>query len=239
MLGAFTSEGHTLGVTRLATITGLPKSTVHRLATQLVEAGFLMRSGSAYRLSAHVFEVGSAFIHTAPTGLVPIAAPHLGALFLHTQGTVGLYVLSEGQALLLDQVVSPRFPDEAHVVGTRCADPGTAPVKAMAVFETLGSEELLDAMPPEEQESIADGGVAVDTGVLVRGLLTVASPVLVGERSVAAVTVSAPLRRADLPMLRTAALRTARMIASDFVTVRRELADYSSASPFRDLLDED
>lgn len=239
VLLAFRAGGHTLGVTRLATMTNLPKSTVHRLAGQLVEAGFLVRSGSAYRIAPLVFEVGSTFIHAARTGLVPIAGPHLGALFLHTQGTVGLYVLTDGEPLLLDQVVSPRFPDQAMVVGTQGTRPGSAPGKAMAVFATTEADEIVAAIPAAERREIADGGVAVDTDVLVPGLITVASPILVGERSIAAVTVSAPVRRADLPMLRTAALRTARMIASDFITTRRELGDYSSASPFRDLLDEE
>jgi DNA-binding IclR family transcriptional regulator len=47
-----------IGVSAIARITQLPRSTVHRLAQQLVEVGALTRVGREYRLGVKLFELG-------------------------------------------------------------------------------------------------------------------------------------------------------------------------------------
>lgn len=48
-----------LGVSDLARRTGLPRTTVHRIANQLFDEGALSRVGTKYRVGATMFELGS------------------------------------------------------------------------------------------------------------------------------------------------------------------------------------
>ena len=58
ILGAFRSPP-VLGVSELARRTGIPRTTVHRLASQLLEVGALSRVGSRFRLGPTFFELGN------------------------------------------------------------------------------------------------------------------------------------------------------------------------------------
>lgn len=254
VLDAFRVCGHTVGVSRLSDHTGLAKSTVHRLLTELVEAGYVVRSGSAYRLSVRAFELGSSYIHGTPKGLVQIVSPHLGSLFLHTQCDVGLYVLDQDDVVLLAGIESGRFPlqSPSRVAGSRTPALTTAAGKAIAAFLPAEEAQRLVhvrpqvtrfAPPPEtvakQLEEAHESGFAVDVQEHEVGLISVASPILVGDVPVAAVSASAPVGRLDLPTVRAAVLRTSRIGAQAFIAVRRDLQDYGPASPHHDLLNED
>ena len=63
ILGAFRSQP-VLGVSELARRTGLPRTTVHRLANQLVEVGALGRVNTRFRLGPTLFELGN--LHYPP-----------------------------------------------------------------------------------------------------------------------------------------------------------------------------
>jgi IclR family transcriptional regulator, acetate operon repressor len=58
ILSAFRGE-FVLGVSELARRTGLPRTTVHRLANQLLEVGALSRVGTRFRVGASLFELGN------------------------------------------------------------------------------------------------------------------------------------------------------------------------------------
>jgi DNA-binding IclR family transcriptional regulator len=58
LLAAFRSEP-VLGISELARRTGLPRTTVHRLANQLYAEGALSRVGTKFRIGAALFELGN------------------------------------------------------------------------------------------------------------------------------------------------------------------------------------
>lgn len=63
LLGAFRAQP-VLGVSELSRRTGLPRTTVHRLANQLVAVGALSRVNSRFRLGPTLFELGN--LHYPP-----------------------------------------------------------------------------------------------------------------------------------------------------------------------------
>lgn len=58
ILAAFRDD-YVLGVSELARRTGLPRTTVHRLANQLLDVGALSRVGTKFRVGASLFELGN------------------------------------------------------------------------------------------------------------------------------------------------------------------------------------
>lgn len=76
----------------LAARVGLPKSTVHRLLGDLMALGYVRQEGEGgpYRLTARMFEVGSASI--GRMDLVTLARPHLERLAGELRETVHLVV---------------------------------------------------------------------------------------------------------------------------------------------------
>lgn len=252
VLDAFRRSGHTVGVSELALRSELPKSTVHRLLAQLVDSGYVMRCGPAYRLSIRAFELGSSYIHCSPSGLRQVAGRHLSSLFLHSQLVVSLAVLDDLEIVMLDKIESIRFPLEDIVEGSRMPALATAPGKAVAAF--LDDDEvarLFAALPRLTEHTVSDrrtlrrqlaairdSGVAVEAQEARRGVTAVASPILIGDVPIAAVVAAGPTGRMDLQATGAAVLRTSRVIAQDFIAVREQLHDYGTASPFYTLLDQ-
>lgn len=106
----------TLG--ELAERLGLTRSTAHRLASALVERGYLANAPRAgYRLGSVLLRLGS--LAQAQTDLVQIARPHLEALAAASEDTVHMGVLDADQALYLDKVPGRRRINISSRVGDR------------------------------------------------------------------------------------------------------------------------
>ncbi len=89
---------HEAGLTRLATDSGLPKGTAHRLLERLISVGAVERSGGRYRLRPQVFVLGH---HWQPyPGLHAVAAGPARQLARDTNTTVAICVLSAGATLV-------------------------------------------------------------------------------------------------------------------------------------------
>jgi len=138
ILSAFDPGRPELGVTELATRTGLPKSVVHLLASTLCQAGFLDRNPftGKYRIGLKAFEVGSLYLRG--NLLEREALPVLQTL-VTTYGCNGyLGILDRGEVVYLAIVENPG-PLRIHVqVGSRTYAHTTALGKA-----------LLASLPPE------------------------------------------------------------------------------------------
>ena len=110
--------GETLSLTDLADCLGLSKSTAHRLASALVERGYLAFTPRAgYRLGRKLLELGASAQGQAD--LIQVARPHLEALSAATDDTVHLGVLESDQALYLDKMPGRRRINIASRVGDR------------------------------------------------------------------------------------------------------------------------
>lgn len=103
LLGYFSHEQPELTLAILAERSGLNKTTVHRLLTTLVMAGWLTRGeGNTYRLTMRVFQIGS--IALAGTNLPTEAKPFLRQLAERFGDTAYLMVPSGTVAVCIDSV---------------------------------------------------------------------------------------------------------------------------------------
>jgi DNA-binding IclR family transcriptional regulator len=128
---------HTLGM--MAKSLGLNKTTVHRLATTLVEANFLSFSTrDGYALGTKLLELGFA-AHTQIT-LTRVSYDILRQLSADTGDTVNLGVLDRNQVHYIDKIPGTRRIEVRCVVGERQPLRHTGLGKALLLDE---SEEAL------------------------------------------------------------------------------------------------
>lgn len=207
LLDAF-GDRHRLSLQELCVASGLPKSTVHRLAEQLAALGWLERDPIGYRVGLRLFEVGS--LAERRSRLRDRAAAHLNALFAATNLTVQLAILDGASIIYLERILAP-----GSRVPTR--DGGRQPAYCTA----LGKAMLAYAGPPMIESVIADGlprrtphtlvtaaalqaelgrireeGVAFDRGEAYPGITCVAAPIRdVAGLALGAVSVTGPSPR--------------------------------------------
>ncbi len=103
ILSAFRDD-FVLGVSDISRRTGLPRTTVHRLANQLLEVGALSRVGTKFRIGATLFELGN--LHY-PQRLRDQLQPLLDDLQRMTQCNVSLLELV-GSDIIVIQASRPR-----------------------------------------------------------------------------------------------------------------------------------
>jgi DNA-binding IclR family transcriptional regulator len=134
-------EAVTHGPATLSELTarlGLNRSTVHRLASALVERGYLrLVAGEGYMLGNKLLELGYAARHQID--LPRIARPHLERLSELTGDAVHLGVLEGGKALYLDKLPGKRRINIGSRVGERHPLCSTG----------LGKALMLDLTPEE------------------------------------------------------------------------------------------
>jgi len=134
-------EAVTLGPASLSELSnrlGLNRSTVHRLASALVERDYLrLVPGEGYMLGNKLLELGEAARHQL--NLPRVARPHLERLSEETGDTVHLGVLDVGKALYLDKLPGQRRIEIGSRVGERHPLCSTG----------LGKALMLDLSPDE------------------------------------------------------------------------------------------
>jgi len=137
LLTSFDAEDSELSAAELARRAGLPRSTTHRLATELVQKGFLERmSDGHFRLGLALFELGQ--LSLLQRGLREAANSYLADLSSATHQRVHLAVLEGAEVVYLD-VISPS--PNAHArprIGGRLPATDTAVGKAILAFSTPG-----------------------------------------------------------------------------------------------------
>lgn len=103
---------------QLARRLDLSRSTLHRLASALVDRGYLAFSRQAgYSLGPKLLELG--FLAQRDVDLVQVARPHIEALAALTEDTVHLGVLDRDTALYLDKIAGQRRVNLRSEVGER------------------------------------------------------------------------------------------------------------------------
>ncbi len=235
LLDAFTPEAPALRLVDLRDATGLPVSTVHRIAGELVELGALKKDAEGvYRIGLRMWELGS--LCPQPRTLRDVSVPFLHDLYDATSENVHLAVLDGDEVLYLERVWGRRSVDVVSHVG------GRSPLHATGVGKVL-----LAHAPRELQESVLRAGLKrytphtiVMPGLLLRslqevrasgiarcveelslGTISVAAPIVDHERRVvAALSVVMHTRTRTLatvePALRLAALSISRELAQGY-----------------------
>lgn len=211
VLRAF-SNARLLGITDLASATGLPKSTTHRLVTALVNEGLLVQDEDShkYALSLRVTALGASILssHTVRNAARPI----LMELRETTHESVQLAVLDGLEAVIIDTEDAYFVERVVNAQGQRLPAHAVSLGKVLVAYQWDGHlrELLHDAQLArytertitdprlllEELRRVRALGYAVSHGELDEGIDAVAAPIFDQSDSVvAAVSIGGPSER--------------------------------------------
>ncbi|HEY6730570.1 MAG TPA: IclR family transcriptional regulator [Solirubrobacterales bacterium] len=224
-----------LGITELAAITELPKSTVHRIVAALAEEELLSRPDDGrVRLGPAVSRLGAAAHEAVAEHLRPV----LIELRRELDETVDLSVLDGAAARFIDQVPAPRRLRATSSIGElfplHCTANGKALLAALPdeAVEALLPPRLAQLTPQtitsrakllEELAQVRQTGLAFDREEHTLGIAAVGVAIAAGEDPVAAISVPVPAQRfgeieAEVVAALTAAASRARKLLSGAAT---------------------
>lgn len=223
IMEAFNSGQQVLSLGDLSEHTGLPKSTLHRLADQLCQVGWVQREPGGYRVGMRLFELGSLAVEG--NRLHEAAFPHLQALAAKTGLSAQLGILDQAEVVYLERIVMGpiRLPTRR---GGRKPAYCTALGKAMAAFDDDVIRAVVSARLPRktantitepgalrtELNQVREAGVAFDRGEAYQELVCVAAPIRDSGRAIGAVSVTGAAGRMRWNMATEAVRSTAAAI---------------------------
>jgi len=228
ILEAFELDDMDLSLSELSRRTGISKASVHRLAQELLDWGMLERSGQEYRLGMRAFELGSRVPRFRV--LRDAARPFMESLHFSTKEVVHLAVRDGREVLFLEKIASR--PDAAKP--SRIA--GRLPIHCTStgkVFLAFSPPEILedvlsgDLQRMTRSTTVAPGllvgqikkaranGYALEQEEVVQGYCSVGVPIFSSGRILlAALSITAPTFRADVPRFAQALLQTSARLSS-------------------------
>jgi len=217
------------GITQLAGLASLPKSTTHRVLGELIQEGLVARTGQQrYRLGQGWFELQTALSRSEWVSLAERAHRPLAGLFEQTGATVHLGVLDGDEILYLEKLTAPggtviptrvggRMPATCTALG-KCLLAHAAPERVrqllakplpVASARSIATPRLL----LRQLAKIRETGLAYDIEESHPGVVCVAAPILGDGPVVAAVSVSRVGTAAPAASDQVAVQRTANQIA--------------------------
>jgi len=211
LVKAFSDTEYEIGISNLARRLGLAKSAVHRIASTLVEAGFLARNPEtgAYRLGLELFELG--MLVRRKMNVVSEARPYLRALMERTGESAHLTVLDDASVLYVNNIASPQAIRMQSNLGARvpahCCSEGKAllafrpaPIVESVIAAGLAARTPKTIVTPQrlrdELALVRGRGYALDDEELEIGLRAAAAPIRDHRGDViAAVSIAGPVQR--------------------------------------------
>lgn len=211
LLTSFDDSRAELGVTEMAALIGVHKSTASRLAAALERAGLLARSGAKgakgrrYRLGAEVIRLGALAVRGFD--LVTAMQPAMDALAQQTGETVNLAVPDGPDVLNVAEVPSCYILScSGGWIGRRTTPHAVANGKVLMAYGVVPVPATLERYTPRtitepdalqaELATVRRRGYASAVAELEEGLVAVAAPVLDATGAcVAALSVSGPAYR--------------------------------------------
>ncbi|MCL2535281.1 MAG: helix-turn-helix domain-containing protein [Nocardiaceae bacterium] len=141
IVDAFTDPNSDLNLDQISHRAGLPRSTTHRIVVDLIDLGWLERSGRDYRLGWRALgAVGPQAVHAR----VRVGAHDiLQELFLRTGMVIHLGVLDGGHEYFLDKIGGPFSRTLRSRVGAR-----------FAAHRGAGGRSMLALLRPEEVDDL-------------------------------------------------------------------------------------
>lgn len=227
VIRAFDSEHPDLTLSDVARATGLTRAAARRFLLTLVDLGYVRTDGRLFALRPRVLELGYSYLSSL--GLPEVALPHMESLVARVHESSSLCVLDGGAIAYVARVPTSRIMTVAITVGTRF--PAYATSMGRVLLADLSPEDLdrhlreadLRELTPKTITSetklraaltrVGSQGYALVDQELEVGLRSIAVPVHVRDRVVAALNVSMHAsrgssdgaRRELLPPLREAA----------------------------------
>jgi len=217
VLACFDADDDRLGISELARRAGLPKSTVSRLVSELVEHRYLERDSGGVRLGLRLFELGQ--LATQPRALRALAVEAMADLRDEIGQTVQLAVLDGGDRVCLGVLHSRAASRRLPRAGERSPAHASAAGRVLLAFAATATAEALTgrnvlertgtATLENEMADIRARGVAFDVDPQTGRVVGVAAIVLAAQgEPVAAIAASAGADPFE-PWLVTPAVRTA------------------------------
>ncbi|HSV77605.1 MAG TPA: IclR family transcriptional regulator [Ramlibacter sp.] len=218
LLKVFSPEQPELGITELARLLGLAKSTVHRLASTLAAEGFLEQNPAdgRYRLGLSLFTLGTQVRRRMD--VTHEAKPHLDVLRDQTGETVHLAVLDGSNIVYLFNIESRQAIRMHSYLGVHmpafCTSEGRALLafSPPAVVARVLGEELVartgrTVTEPRVLRTLLDqvrlDGYALDDEESEDGMRSIAAPIFDASGAViAAVGMGGPVQRLTKKSLR-------------------------------------
>ena len=236
VIRAFDAQHPALTLSEVAVATGLSRAAARRFLLTLVDLGYVGSDGREFSLRPRVLELGHAYLSSL--SLPELAEPHLKRLAAEVGESASVAVLDGQDIVYVGRVATSRIMSAAIGVGTRFpafatsmgrAILGSLPPAAREAF--LATVELPRLTPHTvadvaalrtELELVPAQGYALVDQELEEGLRSIAAPLRDAAGAViAAVNVSAPVRRGDvadiLSDILPALLRAASDIEADLV----------------------
>ena len=224
------SANRTLSLAELVERTGFPKSTLHRLCWKLVELGALDSGDQGFVVGTKLFALGS--MSPQLRRMRAMSMPYMHDLVVRTGWVANLAVLSDGRALVaeevygaappLPKVMGSSVPLHASAVG-KALLAGTPPDERDALLAALRLPPLTahtivrEAQLREQLAEIERTGIATSRQEYRMGTSAVASPVIVDGRVLAALALIGPHHEASLrphgQAVRSGASRLAKALA--------------------------
>jgi len=230
ILGSFDDEHRALTLTEIAARAGLTLPTAHRLVGELAAWGALRRTSlGQYVIGRRLWDLG--LLAPVQTGLRETAAPFLQDLYGATLATVHLAVRDGTQVLYLDRVsghasvpvisrVGARLPLHSTGVGKVLLAHAPAEVRAAVLGEPLQRFTAYTIIQPDRLESqlrrVRQDGYATTAEEMTLGACSIAVPISVAARTVAALGIVVPDLRGRprlVPAMHVAAQGIARSLA--------------------------
>lgn len=228
VLESCAASSRSLTLAELVQRTGLPKTTLHRVCWKLAALGMLERRDDGFGIGTKLFALGS--MNPRLRRLRTVGMPYLQELVSHSGAIVNLAILSDGRALIVEEVFAAQTPPGTRMGGASMPLHATAIGKAL--LSGLGPAELDDVLATpvlrpftrrtivrssllrEHLAGIRSSGVAFSHEEWRMGISGVAAPVLVAGEVVAAVAVVAATDAATLRGLAQPVRRAARALAA-------------------------
>lgn len=197
-----------VSLSELSAQVGLPKSTVHRLVSELCHHGLAGRIGVKYCPGLKLAELSRRSQWSEHRELLTVGTPVLEWLFEQAAGnTVHLGVLRGFDVVYLEKISGAGGSRIPSRVGTRlpasCTGIGKAMLAANGYAEVLAQGRLRIPLPTLTPYSVRDPkvliaqlreiqatGIVFDNGEAHLGVRCIAAPVIVHSRAAAAVSVS-------------------------------------------------
>lgn len=189
VLDAFEGPGH-LTLAQVVKITGLPRSSAHRMLERLVQMRWLRRDGRDYELGHRLMELGSLAIHQ--DRLHNAALPLLHELHRVTGHVVHLGILQGTDVIYLEKIggrVASALPSRVGRRLPAAKSPiGKALLACSATAPSAGSTALAN-----ELDKIRDQGVAYATGEHIASVGGIGVPIGPVGGAIAAISICGPI----------------------------------------------
>lgn len=206
------SNGKAISLTEMARELGMARSTVHGLASTLLDLGYLSQNPETghYELGTKLYEVGNAVASNWTEK--SIAKPYITYLVEKLKETVHMAKLSDGKVLYIDKYESTHSIRIVTETGLKLPAHCTGVGKVLLAYLSKAElDYILKTNPLEyytdktitnrqefdvELEKIRKQGYATDNQEFVAGLACVAAPIFNHQNTViAALSISAPVSR--------------------------------------------